>query len=63
MTLRITNINATVFIEERFASFSSTLIQTNQLVITNVQFGEPTPRNAPPSADNGFLTVNNWLHR
>ena len=63
MHLHVTNINASVFIASDLASFTSTLVQTNGLVITQVQFGEPTPRNMPPSIYNNFTYPNNWLNR
>jgi hypothetical protein len=73
--LRIRNFNMTSFLAttgalEKFARHAIPLLiarlglPDNSLVMHNVSFGEPTPRNLPPTAFSPPLAPpNNWLNR
>lgn len=62
-SFHITNINATTFLQSKFTLFKRLLASSATPTVLDVQFGETTPRNQPPSAANGYLVENHWLYR
>ena len=59
----VTNTNQTVFLQSNLSVFEQALQQTATPVLVGAVFGEPTPRNLPPTAFNPPIFPNNWINR